>query len=121
MLELLGRIAILVAAGVIWFAGLRLFLQSHLSLTRKVLWAAFLVLVGIGIGVVFPLNQVWRKFCVLIVILPVLALADILLLRSGRGLSFWIRACGFEVCTVFGVAAAARFALDLVGAQALSQ
>ena len=53
-----------------------------------------------------PLSQVWTKFLLLIVILPVLGLADVLLLRSGRGLSFWIRACGFEVCTVFGVAAA---------------
>jgi hypothetical protein len=56
----------------------------------------------------------------LIVILPVLGLADVLLLRSGRGLSFWIRACGFEVCTVFGVAAAARVLLDLAGATALA-
>ncbi len=119
MLELLGRIAIMVVAGVVWFAGLRLFLQSDLSPTRKVAWTAFLVLVGIGIGVVFPLSQVWGKFCLLIVILPVLGLADVLLLRSGRGLSFWIRACGFEVCTVFGAAAAARFALDLAGAEAL--
>jgi hypothetical protein len=119
MLELLGRIAIMVVAGVVWFAGLRLFLQSDLSPTRKVAWTAFLVLVGIGIGVVFPLSQVWGKFCLLIVILPVLGLADVLMLRSGRGLSFWIRACGFEVCTVLGAAAAARFALDLAGAEAL--
>jgi hypothetical protein len=119
MLELLGRIAILAGAGVVWFAGVRLFLESDLPRTRKVAWTAFLVLVGIGIGVVFPLSQVWRKFCLLIVILPVLGLADVLLLRSGRGLSFWIRACGFEVCTVFGAAAAARFALDLLGVEAL--
>jgi hypothetical protein len=119
MLELLGRIAIVVGAGVIWFAGLRLFLQSDISHIRRVGWTAFLVLVGIGIGVVFPLSQVWRKFCLLLVILPVLGLADVLLLRSGRGPTFWIRACGFEVCTVFGVAAAARFALDLAGAGAL--
>jgi hypothetical protein len=119
MLELFGRIAIVVGACVIWFAGLRLFLQSDLSNIRRVGWTAFLVLVGIGIGVVFPLSQVWRKFCLLLVILPVLGLADVFLLRSGRGLSFWIRACGFEVCTVFGAAAAARFVLDLAGAGAL--
>ena len=120
MLELLSRIAIVVGAGVVWFAGLRLFLQSDLSHTRKVGWTAFLVLVGIGMGVVLPLSQVWRKFCFVILILPVLGLADVLLLRSGRGLSFWIRACGFEVCTVFGAAAATRFALDLAGAHALT-
>jgi hypothetical protein len=119
MFESFGRIAIVVGAGVVWFAGLRLFLQSDLSHTRKVGWTAFLVLVGVGIGLVLPLSQVWRKFCMLVVILPVLGLADVLLLRSGRGLSFWIRACGFEVCTVFGVAAAARFVLDLAGAGAL--
>jgi hypothetical protein len=119
MLELLVRIAIVIRAGVVWFAGLRLFLQSDLSPTRKVGWTAFLVLVGICIGVVLPLSQVWSKFLLLIVIVPVLGLADVLLLRSGRGLSFWIRACGFEVCTVFGAAAAARFLLDLAGAAAL--
>lgn len=119
MLQLLGRIAIILGAGVVWFAGLRLFLQSDLSQTRKLRWTAFLFLVGIGIGVVLPLSQVWRKFCLLVVILPVLGLADVLLLRSERGLSFWIRACGFEVCTTFGVAAATRFALDLMGAEAL--
>ena len=119
MLESLVRITIVVGAGVVWLAGLRLFLQSDLSRTKKVGWTAFLVLVGIGVGVVLPLSQVWSKFLLLIVILPVLGLADVLLLRSGRGVSFWIRACGFEVCTVFGAAAAARFLLDLAGAAAL--
>lgn len=119
MRELLVRTLILVGAGVVWFAGLRVFLQSDLSRRRKVGWTTFLFLVGIGIGVVLPLSQVWSKFFLLIVILPVLGLADVLLLRSGRGLSFWIRACGFEVCTVFGAAAAARFLLDLAGAAAL--
>ena len=121
MHQLLGRIAIIVGAGVVWSAGLRLFLQSDLSQTRKLRWIAFLVLVGIGIGVVLPLSQVWRKFCLLVVILPALGLADLLLLRSERGVSFWIRACGFEVCTAFGVATATRFALDLIGAEALVQ
>lgn len=121
MLQLLGRITIILGAGVVWLAGLRLFLQSALSQSRKLRWTAFLVLVGIGIGVVLPLSEVWRKFCLLVVILPVLGLADVLLLRSDRGLSFWIRACGFEVCTAFGVAAVTRFALDLMGAEALVQ
>lgn len=119
MLALLVRVALVIGAGVLWFAGLRLFLRSDLSRTRKVGWTAFLVLVGIGIGVVLPLSQVWSKFLLLILILPALGLADVLLLQSGRGLSFWIRACGFEVCTVVGVAAAARFFLDLAGVAAL--
>jgi hypothetical protein len=119
MRGLLVRTTILVGAGVVWFAGLRLFLQSGLSRRKKVGWTAFLFLVGIGIGVVLPLSQIWSKFLFLIVILPVLGLADVLLLRSDRGLSFWIRACGFEVCTVFGAAVAARFLLDLAGAAAL--
>jgi hypothetical protein len=119
MLEVLFRIVIVVGTGVVWFAGLRLFLQSGLSRTRKVGWTAFLILVGIGIGIVLPLHEVWSKFVLLIVILPVLGFADVLLLRSGRGLSFWIRACGFEVCSVFGAAALARFLLDLAGVAAL--
>ncbi|MBI1747442.1 MAG: hypothetical protein HYR55_12740 [Acidobacteria bacterium] len=119
MLEWLIRGPIVIGAGIVWFVGLRLFLQSDLSRRRKVIWTAFLVLVGIGIGVVLPLSQVWRKFCLMIVILPVLGLADVWLLRSRRGLFFWIRACGFEVCTVFGAAATVRFALDITGAEAL--
>lgn len=113
MIELLGRIAIMVGVGVVWLAGLRLFMRSDLSRTRKGGWTACLLLVGIGVGLVLPLSQVWLKFCLLIVILPLLGLGDVLLLRSRRGLSFWIRACGLEVCTVFGAAAATRFALDL--------
>jgi hypothetical protein len=119
MFEALLRITSIAGAGAVWFAGLRLFLQSELSRARKVAWTAFLILVGVGIGVVLPLSQVRAKFFLLIVILPVLGLADVLLLRSGRGLSFWIRACGFEVSTVFGVAAASRFLLDQMGATAL--
>ena len=90
-----------------------------MSRNRKVGWTAFLVLVGIGIGVVLPLSQVWRKFFLLILLLPALGVADVLLLRSGRGLSFWIRACGFEVCSVFGAAALARFLLDMADVTAL--
>ena len=119
MSEPLVRIAIVVGAAVVWFAGLRLFVQSNLSHSRKLGWTSFLVVVGIAIGLVLPISQVWSKFVLLIVILPVLGLADVLLLRSGRGLSFWIRACGFEVGTVFGVAAAARLLLDMTGAAAL--
>ena len=119
MPESLVRIAIVVGAAVLWLSGLRLFAQSGLSPARKVGWATFLVVVGIGIGIVLPLRQVWIKFSLLVVILPVLAVVDVLLLRSRRGLSFWIRACGFEVCTVFGVAAAVRLLLDMVDTAAL--
>jgi hypothetical protein len=118
MLESVARIVLVVGAAALWFAGLRLFLRSDLSRARKVGWAALLVIVGIGIGLVLPPGEVWRRFVLLILILPVLGLADVLLLRSGRGISFWIRACGFEVCTVFGAAAVARYLLDLAGAAA---
>jgi hypothetical protein len=55
-----------------------------------------------------------------LLVLPALALADVLLLRSERGVSFWVRACGFEVVTVFAAAAAARLLVDLAGAAAQS-
>jgi hypothetical protein len=115
MLELLIRITVVVGASILWLAGMRLFLQSDLSRRRKLGWSAILVLVGIGIGVALPLSLVWSKFLWLIVILPALGLVDVWLLRSGRGLSYWIRACGFEVCTVFGAAASGRHLLDLLG------
>lgn len=119
MLDLLIRITVVVGGGILWLAGMRLFLQTDLSRWRKLGWTAFLLLVGIGIGVALPLSQVWNKFLWLIVILPALGLADVWLLRFGRGLSYWIRACGFEVCTVFVAAAAARYLLDLMGAAPL--
>jgi hypothetical protein len=74
-----------------------------------------LLLAGIGIGLVLPLGQVWSKFLLAVAILPVLAATDVFLLRSGHGLSFWVRACGFEICTVFAAAGTARYLLDLVG------
>ncbi|MEX1185976.1 MAG: hypothetical protein WEA80_05245 [Gemmatimonadaceae bacterium] len=98
--------------------GLRLFLRSDLSRRKKVAWTVFLLLAGFGIGLLLPLAELWSKFLVLVVILPALGLADVWLLRSGRSLSFWIRACGFEVCTVFGTAAATRLLLDLAAAAA---
>lgn len=109
---------VLIAAGAggLWLAGLRLFLASALSRRRKIGWSATLALVGIGIGVVLPLSAVWDKFLLSLVILPLLALADVVLFRTGRGLSFWVRACGFEVCTVFGAAAGARLLLDRLSA-----
>jgi len=42
---------------------------------------------------------------------PVLAFADMKLAWSGRGASFWFRACAFEVFTVFGSAAMLRLAI----------
>lgn len=80
-----------------------------------------MAVVGFGIGAVLPLGQLWSKFVVVLLILPALALADVLLLRSGRGVAFWVRACGFEVVTVFAAAAIARVLLDLAGAAALGQ
>lgn len=62
-----------------------------------------------------PLAQLWSKFLLVLTILPILALADVWLLRSGRGFSFWVRACGFEVCTVFATAYVARSLLDIAG------
>ena len=119
MFGLIVRLGVVLGASILWLAGLRLFLRSDLSGRRKVAWSAFLLLVGIGIGVVLPLAQVWTKFLLLIAILPVLGAADVWLLRSGHGVSFWIRACGFEVCTVFAAAAVARYLFDLAGVTAL--
>ena len=108
-------IAVLLAAGALWFAGLRLFLRSDLSRSRKVAWSLFLIMVGLGTGLLLPLGPIRDKFLIVMAILPVLAAADTLLLRSRRGLLFWVRACGFEVCTVFGVAAGTRFLFHLLG------
>jgi hypothetical protein len=120
MHEVLPVVILIAGAVVLWVAGLRLFLSSGLTRAHKMRWSAILVMVGFGIGVELPLGQLWSKFLLALVILPALALADVLLLRSGRDVSFWVRACGFEVVTVFAAAATARLLLDLAGAAAQS-
>jgi hypothetical protein len=121
MLEMLPPFVIMVGASILWVAGLRLFLISDLTRTRKMRWTAILVFTGIGIGVMLPLGQVWSKFLVVLLIIPALALADVALLRARRGVTFWVRACGFEVVTVFAVAVTVRLLLDLAGTAALVQ
>jgi hypothetical protein len=64
------------------------------------------------------MEQIWGRFLVLMLCVPILAAADVWLLRSGRGLPFWIRACGFEVRTVFGTAGGALYLLELGGVTA---
>ncbi len=110
---------LLVVAAAFWVAGLRLFVRADMTRRWKLGWCGFLVLIGVAIGVVLPLGQLWRKFLLIMVLLPVIAVADVYLLRTRRGLSYWIRACGFEVGTVFAVAAAARVGLDAAGVIAL--
>ena len=114
--------AILIVSAALWAAGLRLFVRSSLGRRWKVAWTAVLLLIGVCIGVVLPLQDVWKKFLWVMAVLPVIAAADVFLFRSSRGLTYWIRACGFEAVTVFAVAAAARYALDAahIGALAAS-
>lgn len=104
-----------VLGAVLWFAGLRLFLHSGLSLRRKLIWSAVLILMGGAIGVLLSIHALSVRFLILLCALPLLGLADVVLLHSSRGISFWVRACGFEVCTVFAAAAAVRLALDWRG------
>ncbi len=115
MFEFLFRFGILVAGAVLWLTGLRLFIAAKLPCRRKVGWSGCLVVIGALIGLLLSRAQVWEKFLIVLTLLPLLAAADIFLSRSGRRLSFWIRACGFEVGTVFGVAGVTRFLCDTAG------
>lgn len=108
---------VLVVAAALWGAGLSLFLQSRMTTRRKIAWSCFLVLIGLCVGVVLPLRDIWNKFLWMMAVLPLIAAADVFVFRSTRGLTYWIRACGFEVGTVFALAAAVRYALDVVGAR----
>lgn len=110
---------VLVVAAALWVAGLRLFVQADLTKTRKLAWSCFLIAVGIGAGLVLPLRELWSTFLRVMILLPFIAVADVFLLRSKRGLSYWVRGCGFEVGTVFAVAAAARLGFDLAGVKAV--
>jgi hypothetical protein len=98
-----------------WVAGLWLFVAADLPKRRKLAWVSVLVIVGVCVGVVLPTEQVSGKFLWAVALLPLVAAADLLLFRSGRGLSYWLRACGFEVVTVFAAAAAVRYTLDVLG------
>jgi len=69
---------------------------------------------------VLPLSELWSKFLLVLALLPLLAVVDAWLLRSEHGLSFWIRACGFEACSVFGAAAVARWVFNIAGTRRLS-
>ncbi len=119
MFEFLVRSGIVVASAVLWLTGLRLFIADELPRRRKLGWGACLVVTGVLIGLLLPRAQVWEKFLLLLALLPLLAAADLFLLRSRRQLSFWIRACGFELGTVFGVAGVTRFLCDSAGLSAL--
>ncbi len=62
-----------------------------------------------------PLSELRSKFLMVLALVPLLAAVDVWLLRSEHGLTFWIRACGFEACSVFGAAAVARWVFDIAG------
>lgn len=111
---LLGSV-VLVASAVLWLSGLRLFLRAELSRRRRLVWTACLVGTGGVIGVLLSRPQVWEKFLILLALLPALGAVDIALVRSRRGVSFWIRACGFELGTVFGMAGVTRILCDTIG------
>ncbi len=110
---------VLVASAILWISGLRLFLRAELSSRRKLAWTACLVGLGGVIGVLLSRPQVFQKFLILLALLPALGAIDVALRRSRRGLSFWIRACGFELGTVFGAAAATRILCDAAGIAAI--
>lgn len=106
------QVATLISGALLWALGLRLFLRTELSTHRKIVWTAFLIAVGLAIGALLPAPSIGRKFILLLVALPVVAALDLAFFKPRRTLSFWLRACGYEVCTVFGVAWLARALLD---------
>ncbi len=113
MLDRAAWIISLVLLPVLWGSGIRLFAQSELDFRRKILWSAFLVAVGACVGLLLPPVEIRNRFLMLLALLPLLALVDVKLARSRRGFLFWLRACSFEVCTVFACAAFVRAAIDL--------
>jgi hypothetical protein len=118
MLEGTGMIARavwLVSFGLVsllWFSGAWLFARSGLARRRKVAWTFFLLGIGAVVGLLLPLDGIRDRFLIVLALVPVLALIDIRLAKSNRTFSFWLRACSFEVCTVFAFAALTRFALN---------
>ena len=105
-----------VAVGaILWVLGLQLYLRAEYSPRDKFIWTGVLIIVGIAIGLLLPAPSIRGKFILLLLALPILAAVDLLFLRPARTLSFWVRACGYEVCTVFGVAGLTRLLLNAIG------
>ncbi len=97
----------------LWASGVWLFARSGLTRRKKFVWTMLLVGVGAAIGFLLPLAAIRNRFLVLLLLLPVLGFIDIRLARSNRTYLFWVRACSFEICTVFASAALVRLALML--------
>ncbi len=108
MLDRAAWVAFLVILPPLWASGVWLFARSALSPRHKLLWTLFLLAVGAGIGLLLPLAGIRNRFFLLLAVLPVLAVVDVRLARSSRSFLFWLRACAFEICTVFAVAALVR-------------
>ena len=70
---------------------------------------------GAGVGLLLSRDAILHRFIVVLLLLPLLAAVDLLGFHSTRTFSFWLLACGFEVCTVFAAAFIARHILDLAG------
>lgn len=109
------QVLALIAGALLWVPGLRVFLRSELSTGHKIVWTSFLFAVGVAIGALLAGPSIWHKFVRLLVVLPVLAALDLAFLKPRRTLSFWLRVCGYEVCTVFGVASLTRIVLNRLG------
>jgi hypothetical protein len=112
MLDRMVWLVSLGLASLLWISGAWLFVRSGLSVQRKVVWTLVLLGIGAVVGVVLPLHGIRNRFLIVLALLPVLALVDIKLAKSNRTFLFWLRACAFEVCTVFGFAALTRLALN---------
>lgn len=98
----------------LWVSGIRLFVKSSLSHTKKIGWTLTLLILGVAIGFLLPLAAIRNRFLLLVAVLPLLAALDRKLARANRAFSFWFRACAFEICTVFASAAVTRFIFALV-------
>lgn len=98
----------------LWLMGVRLFWNAPLSWRYKLSWSLLLLLVGAGAGTLLRYDQIIQKFLLALAWVPILAVVDVGLLHSQRGVSFWVRACGFEVCSVFGVALVTRLVENML-------
>jgi hypothetical protein len=114
VLDTVAWVVFLGVGPVLWVSGMRLFVHSGLSRSKKIGWVLLLVAVGAAIGWFLPLPAIRNRFLALLIALPLLAIADVMLARSDRGFSFWFHACAFEVCTVFGSATMTRLAVELL-------
>lgn len=114
MLKIFESIAFFGIGPILCVSGVWLFIHSSLERRKKIIWTLVLIALGAVIGFLWSFDMIRKKYFLVLLMLPLLAVLDVWLAISERSFSYWFRACAFELCTVFATAAIFRYILNLL-------